>query len=184
MTTQHDFCLIKDVLYKKAAPLSTSANKLVLPRYIATQIVHYLHHDRQFHVSAKQKVHTYILTYHTPNISQICKQIEDSCAAWTKSHSTYKKKTTWNVRIFITRKSFFTGCIIFKQKFVGQLVRLYICSFTYRLHHYTANKRGRTKFCFLLMKRMIERKEEIFMQMMNEHIECTQLLVVTTVTWT
>ena len=34
------------------------------------------------------------------------------------------------------------------------------------------------------MKRMIERKEEIFMQMMNEHIECTQLLVVTTVTWT
>ena len=34
------------------------------------------------------------------------------------------------------------------------------------------------------MKMMIDRKETIFMKMMNKYIECRQLLVVSTVTWT
>ena len=90
--------MINGILYKRNKILSTEANKLVLPTYIAIQILNNLHHDKQFHISAPQMMACFSSTYYTHELKEICLSISNQCGACTLNNNLYKKKTTGDER--------------------------------------------------------------------------------------
>ena len=95
-----DFKLCKEILYKKSKTMGQDSSKLVIPEFLAIEILRNLHVKFNLHFSNQQMMKLYNLNFYTPNISNLMKKVKESCSVCILTKRNYKRKVSGSKREF------------------------------------------------------------------------------------